>query len=111
MQPSINGRDLCPKRVKSKLFGSIKILPKKAACPKASQNLVSSWDTLWLGLPAKKSVSHVKLSPQVAAGTRGFRRDPINLSNLTVSGLLRGLKNQFLSLKCILQPDLLTTAP
>jgi hypothetical protein len=66
------------------LFGSIKGFPKKAACPKASQKSVFSWDTLWLGLPAKKSVSHAKISPQIAAGTRGFRRDAINLSNSTV---------------------------
>jgi hypothetical protein len=51
--PSIIGSDLCHKRVKSALFGSIKRLPKKAACPDASPKSVSSWETLWLGLPAK----------------------------------------------------------
>ena len=110
MQPSIIGRDLCPKRVKSSLFGSIKGLPKEAACPNASQKSVPSWDTLWLGLPAKKSVSHAKLNSQIAAGTRGFRRDAINLSNLTVSALLSGLKNQFLPLENIFHQGLLTTA-
>jgi hypothetical protein len=87
------GCDLCCQRVKPSLFGSIKGLPKdsEAACPKASQNPVCSWDTLWLGLPAKKSVSHAKLSPQFASGTRGSRRDAINPSkvgNTTVSALL-----------------------
>jgi hypothetical protein len=62
------------------MVGPIKGLPKEAACPKASQKSVFSWDTLWLGLPAKKSVSHVKLNPQIAAGTRGSRRDVINPS-------------------------------
>jgi hypothetical protein len=93
MQPSIIGRDRCSERVKSLMFGSIKGLPKEAACPKASQKSVSSWDTLWLGLPAKKSVSHAKLNPQIAAGTRGFHRDAINPSKVAVSALLGVIKS------------------
>jgi len=73
---------MCPKRVKSPLFGSIKGLPKEAACPKTSSKSVSSWDTLWLGLPAKKSVSHAKLNPSFAAGTCGFHHDAINPSKV-----------------------------
>jgi hypothetical protein len=90
--------DLCCQRVKPSLFGSIKGLPKEAACPKASQNPVCSWDTLWQGLPAKKSVSHAKLSPQFASGTRGSRQDAINPSkvgNTTVSALLSGVRHRF----------------
>jgi hypothetical protein len=102
MQPSIIGRDMCPKCVKSPLFGSIKGLPKEAVSTKTSSKSVSSWDTLWLGLPAKKGVSHVKLNPQFAAGTRGSHRDAINPSkvgNATVSAHLAGVKNQFLLLR------------
>lgn len=110
MQPSIIGRDLCYKHVKSLMFGSIKGLPKEAVCPKASQKSVlhGTVDTLWL--PAKKSVSHAKLNPQIAAGTRGFRRDAINPSKVTVSALLGIIKPQFLFLENSLHQNLLTTA-
>jgi hypothetical protein len=60
--------------VKSLSFSPIKGLPKEAACPKASQNSDSSWDTLRLRLQVKSIVSHAELNSQAAAGTRGFRR-------------------------------------
>ena len=88
----------------------MKGLPKEVACPEASKKSISSWDTLWQGLPAKKSVSHVKLSTQFAAGTRGFGRDGINLSKLTVSALLSGLKNQSLPVENNLHNHLFITA-
>ena len=91
VQLSIIGHDLFYKGVKSNLLCSIKGLPKEAVCPKASQKSVSLWDMLWLGLPAKKGMSHAKTSAQFAAGTCGFHRDAIKLSKSMVSTLLSGL--------------------
>lgn len=60
---------------------------------------VSSWDMLWQGLQAKKSMSQVKLNPQFEAGTHRFHWDAINPSKQLFLLFWSSVESQFLTLR------------